>query len=160
MDTALRVVTLGRNSIDNIYDPPLPAILNPVFPYIEYVALYDQQQVVDNLLSAADKYGHGKVIDAETFEADFVANLAEMTSYLKANSGSSVPFSERIFDMWIALHGSPNPLHYPGVPYNAISNVILPGRDFVAVVNVKKLPPDDILVDDCAKHVRQIFESL
>jgi hypothetical protein len=90
VDTALRIVTLGRNSIDNIYDPPLPSILDPIFTYIEYVAPYDQQQVVDNLLLAADKYGHGKVIDAETFEAGYVANLAEMTSYLKAHSGSSI----------------------------------------------------------------------
>ena len=54
VDTALRVVTLGRNSVDNIYDPPLSSILDPIFLYIEYVALYDQQQVVDNCRAATD----------------------------------------------------------------------------------------------------------
>jgi hypothetical protein len=160
VNSTLMLVTLGRNSIDNIYEPPLPPILDPIFPYIEYVALYDEQQVVENLLKAANAFGHGQIIDARTFEAQFVAQLAEMTSYLQANSGSSVPFSERIFNMWIDLHASPNPLHFPGVAHDAISNILLPGREFAAVFNVKKLRAEELNAADCVGNARQILKSL
>jgi hypothetical protein len=51
--------------------------------------------VVDNLLLAADKYGHGKVIDAETFEAGYVASLAEMTNEKKQHE--DLFLGERMF---------------------------------------------------------------
>ncbi len=47
-----------------------------------------------------------------------------MTSYLKQNANSQTLFSEKVYNDWIDLFGSPNPVHYSNFPNNAINNFL------------------------------------
>ena len=94
-------------------------------PYARYVRDYDENVAVNNLKRAWEKYGKGQIITVSDMNV-FIRKLANMTFYLNKNANTATPFDENIFNSWIALFGAPNLVHYPNLPNNIITAMILP----------------------------------
>jgi hypothetical protein len=99
-------------------------------PFIKYVRDYNQTKAVDIFKRALNKYGKSKILSWETF-SNYIDILANMTSYLKENVNTQTLFSEKIYNNWIDLFGSPNPVHFVNLPNNAVTNFLFnPKRNY------------------------------
>lgn len=118
----------GKYNISSDLDnaPELPAFF---IPFCKYVKNYNQTTATDNLKRAWNKYGKGQVVSWETMK-NYIDIVANMTTYFKQNDNTQNLFNEKIFNDWIDLFGSPNPVHYPNLPHNGITSLILPGRSY------------------------------
>ncbi|WP_437915026.1 hypothetical protein WME73_05800 [Sorangium sp. So ce302] len=124
----LMLLSGGQASLDNL--DSLPAELEVARPYFEYVRDYDEEAVMANFEKAWQKYGAGRVLDEAEFFCDYLPKLAKLSVYFSENDHESSPFPQEIWDTWIELFGSPNPLHFPGVPHNFIGDTILTDRNY------------------------------
>jgi hypothetical protein len=106
-------------------------------PFIQYIRDYNQTTAVNNFERAWMKYGRGLIIPTNIFD-NYVNTLASMASYFKTNDNTATPFSESIWNDWIDLFGSPNPVHYPNLAHNALTQYITPGKTFR--FEIKKIP--------------------
>lgn len=104
-------------------------------PFARYVRDYNETIAVNNFKRAWEKYGKGQIISESNMNI-FIRTLANMTSYLSRNANTASPFDETIFNSWIDLFGAPDLVHYPNLPNNAITSMILP-KDRVYRFEVK-----------------------
>jgi len=106
-------------------------------PFIQYIRDYNQTAAFNNFRRAWIKYGRGLIIPTNTFD-NYVKVLADMASYFKANNNTAKPFSDKVWSDWIDLFGPPNPVHYPNLPHNAVTQYITPGKKFR--LEIKTIP--------------------
>jgi len=109
----------------------------PVYflPFARYVRDYNETIAVNNFKRAWEKYGRGQIITESNMNM-FIRTLANMTSYLSKNANTDTPFDENIFNSWIDLFGAPDLVHFPNLPNNIITSMILP-KDRVYRFEVK-----------------------
>jgi hypothetical protein len=80
------------------------------------------KDVIANLLKSLGNYGGTWILSSDDFFNNYLAKNAKLTKYLKDNDKTTNPFSQEYWDLWIELYGSPNPVYYPGMPFNAVSS--------------------------------------
>ena len=127
-DQTLQKITGGKQSLYSNWEnsTDIPDIMKP---FLKYVRDYNQATVMSNFKRAWSKYGQGKVIPWESFQT-YVNTLVGIASYFKANDNTATLFSEKIWNDWIDLFASPNPVHFPNLPLNALTSILLPGKTF------------------------------
>ncbi len=129
----LQTVTQGAMNINSdLESANLPPMIQQFKPFIKYVRDYNSTTALNNFERAWNKYGKSKPLDWNTF-SNYVELLSEMTSYLSQNANKNTLFSEKIFNDWIDMFGSPNPVHFTNLPNNAVTNFIFQsarGYDF------------------------------
>ena len=107
-------------------------------PFAKYVNDYTEETAVNNFQRAWNQYGKGKIIPWAEFKV-YIDSLAQMTTYFEANTATNTLFSEKVFNDWIDLFASPNPVHFPNLETNAITDMILPGRVYRFEIKVSLL---------------------
>jgi hypothetical protein len=135
----IQYVSNGQLDINSdLRNTSIPAYF---IPFVNYVRNYNKETVLNNFKRAWNQWGKGKVIDWKSFRV-YVDKLADMTSYFKNNVNTANLFSEKIFNDWIDLYGSPSPTHYFNMPNNAITDLAFAqsprGYDFQIKVVVLK----------------------
>ena len=104
-------------------------------PFARYVRDYNETIAVNNFKRAWEKYGKGQIITEANMDI-FMRTLANMSSYLSKNANTTTPFDESIFNAWLDLFAAPDLVHFPNLPNNAITSLILP-KDRVYRFEVK-----------------------
>lgn len=108
-------------------------------PFLRYIRDYNKTTVISNFKRAWSKYGQGKSVPWSAFQV-YLDSLANITAYFKANDNTQTLFSEKVWNDWIDLFGSPNPVHFPNLPLNALTSVLLPGKVFRFEVKKVEFP--------------------
>ncbi|WP_147449987.1 hypothetical protein [Corallococcus carmarthensis] len=159
VNSQLARVSGGAASLDNL--DAVPAGFAFARPYYEYVRDYDEAAVLANFERAWTRYGQGRVLSAETFFGDYLLKLARLETYFRQNDHLGTAFPEEIWSTWIELYASPNPLHFPELPNNFITDLLLADRDYRLEVLEVVLPGDAQAVSAaCAENARVLEASL
>ena len=140
-DQLIQKMTGGKLNINSNWKKS-PLIPESYKPFIQYVKDYKQATAVNNFKRAWNKYGKGQVIPWSSFET-YLNTLADMTAYFKKVDNTATLFSEKVWNDWIDLFASPNPVHFPNFPTNGLTSIILPGKIFrfeVKKVELKSPP--------------------
>lgn len=158
-NATLAQVSGGKASLDNL--DALPEEWRFARPYYEYVRDYDEARIMANFEKAWTRYGQGRVLPPAEFFDDYLVKLARLEAYFRQNDHASKPFPEDIWNTWIDLYASPNPLHFPGLPHDFITDLLLADRDYRLEILVVPLAGDDAAVKAaCAENARILGASL
>ena len=68
------------------------------------------------------EYGKSQVIQWSSFET-YLNTLAYITSYFEKFDNTTTLFSEKVWNDWIDLLASPNPVHFPNFPTNGLTSI-------------------------------------
>ncbi|RKH20050.1 hypothetical protein D7Y13_06840 [Corallococcus praedator] len=120
------------------------------------------QASLDNLdaLPADWEFARPYCEEAEFFE-DYLVKLAGLEVYFRQNDHLGTPFPAEVWSTWIELYASPNVLHFPGLPNNTLTDMLLAGRDYRLEILEVVLPGDDNAVKAaCAENARILGASL
>ncbi len=147
---AVKKLTNGAASLEDL--SKLPVNLIPLKPYLEWVRDYKKEAVIANFKKAWEEYGKGKLLLWKEFEK-YLSNLKKFADYFAANDTTTNPFSKEIYDLWIAMFGSPNPIYWPNLPNNILSSMLLPGKKFRFEILTAMLPEKTACVEN-AKFFR------
>ena len=135
----IQYVSNGQLDINSdLSNSPIPAYF---IPFVDYIRDYNRESVLSNFRRAWSQWGKGQAINWKSFSV-YLNKLADMTAYFKNNVNTENLFSEKVFNDWIDLFGSPSPVHYFNMPNNAITNLAFAqsprGYDFQVKVTVLK----------------------
>ncbi|WNG57196.1 hypothetical protein F0U59_22280 [Archangium gephyra] len=159
VDHVLAQLSGGQASLDNL--DALPDELKFAHPYYEYVRDYDEARVLANFERAWERYGKGRVLTEAEFFDDYLVKLARLEEYFRRNDHLSEPFPREIWDTWIELHASPNSLHFPELPNDFVTDMLLADRDYRLELLEVVLPADDEAVKAaCAANALILDASL
>lgn len=99
-----------------------PANTPPKFQeWARYIVDYNQTMIEANLVKAWDKFGQNKLLDKTPFMTDYVDVLQKLMDATKPLVNTAAVWTQELHDQWISLFGSPNPVCYPGVPFNTLT---------------------------------------
>jgi len=132
-------------SLDNLGG--VPASLKP---WMESIRDYNISQVDKNLQKAWKPFGGGAVIPKTIFFDQYLAVLGRLTDSLTSLVGTSNPWTKELQDDWIKLFGSPNPMLYPGLPYNTYSG----GVNRKHPLSVRVITIDELNEANCPTNMR------
>ncbi|RKG79397.1 hypothetical protein [Corallococcus terminator] len=159
VNQSLAQISGGQASLDNL--DALPADWEFARPYYEYVRDYDEARILANFERAWTRYGQGRVLTQAEFFDDYLVKLAGLEVYFRQNDHLGTPFPEEVWNTWIELYASPNVLHFPGLPNNVITDMLLAGRDYRLEILEVVLPGDDDAVKQaCAANTSILDASL
>lgn len=153
----LSQVSGGEASLDNL--DALPADWQFARPYYEYVRGYDQEKIMTNFEPAWETYGKGRVLSEAELFGDYLLKTAELTAYFAENDHASDPFPQEIWDTWIGLYASPNPLHFPGLPHDFVTDLLLADRNYRLEALDVVLSADDASVRAACMSNARILED-
>ncbi len=139
----------------------LPAEWTFLRPYCEFVRDYDEAQVMANFERAWERYGQGRVLTQAEFFDDYLVKLARLEAYFRENDHRGTPFPREVWDAWIELYASPNSMHYPGLPHNFATDLMLAERNYRLEILDVVLPADeDAMKAACAANARILGDSV
>lgn len=157
-DMFMKMMTNGTASLNNT--EPLKDIpeLAGFKPYVDFIAKFDQKQALDYFEKSWKMFGKGRILTKEEFMGNsnesFVGKLATLIDYFEPRELSNKePYPQDIWDKWTELHASPDPMYFPGLPYGALSSILVKGKKYrfdVKGVVIKGEPR-------CAKNARVIL---
>ncbi|XP_014663493.1 PREDICTED: uncharacterized protein LOC106806144 [Priapulus caudatus] len=98
-----------------------PNELNWGTEWMAYIRDYDEEQAVANFEAAWKNFGKGVLLDKTDFYDMYLYKLGNLTAGIEPMVGTTTPWSQQQHDTWISLFASPNPLCYPGVPFNTLT---------------------------------------
>lgn len=111
-------------------------------PFCLFVKNYNETTAMNNFIKAWNVYGQGKVISWAQME-DYINKVADMTIYFDKYANTADLFSEKIYNDWTDLFGSPNPVHFPNLAYNAIHQNLFQERVYRFEILVSKFKESD-----------------
>ncbi|SET57608.1 hypothetical protein [Stigmatella erecta] len=159
VNQSLAQLSGGQASLDNL--DAVPENKQFARPYYEYVRDYDEAAVLANFERAWERYGQGRILTGPEFFEDYLVKTARLETYLRQQDHSSTPLPQEIWDTWIDLYASPSPLHFPGLPHNFITDLLLAGRDYRLEVLEAVLPADESTVNAaCAANAHILRASI
>lgn len=159
VNDSLAQISGGQASLDNL--DALPAEWEFARPYYEYVRDYGEGAIMANFERAWERYGKGRVLTEAEFVDDYLVKLAKLEVYFRQNDHMSDPFPEELWDTWIELYASPNPLHFPGLPHDFITDMILADRDYrLEILDVVLSADDEAVKAACAANARILDASI
>ena len=100
----------------------LPAAVCGIKPWLVFIRDYNLTQVEDNLKVAWSKFGQGKINTKDFFFKNYVYVLGNMTQSIIPLVSTTKKWTQQLHDQWISLFGSPNPVLYPGFPFNQLTS--------------------------------------
>lgn len=142
VDKIIRQLTNDQYNLNNGFEnsPDIPDTLKG---FGAFVRDYNSTKAINNFEKAWNVYGKGKILSWTEME-NYINILADMTTYFKENHNTPNGFSEKKYDDWINLFGSPNPVHYPNLPNNQITDMIFtPKRTYRFEVKSFTFKPTD-----------------
>ncbi|MET0402379.1 MAG: hypothetical protein ABW123_08240 [Cystobacter sp.] len=155
----LAQMSQGRASLTHL--EALPDAWTFLRPYCEFVRDYDEAQVMANFERAWERYGKGRVLTQTEFFEDYLVKLTRLEAYFRQNDHQGTPFPREIWDAWIEQYASPNSLHYPGLPHNFATDLLLPGRHYRLEILDVVLPSDEAVLEaECAMNARILGDSV
>ncbi|CAM6054908.1 unnamed protein product [Sphagnum tenellum] len=94
--------------------------------YFQFVRDYDQASIESNLRRSWEYFGQGRLLSQATFEANYFAPLQALMWQVRLMAeGKARPlWTQTLQDIWIYHFGSPNPLFYPGLPFDYMTSPI------------------------------------
>ena len=132
----------------------LPSHLVAMKPWLLFIKNYNLSRVDANLKKSWSKFGQGKIIAKDVFFKDYLYTLGNLTEAIIPLVSTTKSWTQELHDKWILLFGSPNPVLYPGFPFNQltsqysqryalevkelkINDSASPGRDSIAEANCR-----------------------
>lgn len=112
-------------SLDNLEG--LPNELKGFLPYLTFVKNLNQSVVEKNFIAGWEKYGKNKILNESTI-LEYIGGVEKLTDYFNENDNTNKILSEEIFNLWIELYSSPDPVYFPGMPINFLINILWPGE--------------------------------
>ena len=99
----------------------LPSHLVPMKPWLLFIKNYNLSRVDANLKKSWSKFGQGKIIAKNVFFKDYLYTLGNLTEAIIPLVSTTKSWTQELHDKWILLFGSPNPILYPGFPFNLLT---------------------------------------
>lgn len=62
---------------------------------------------------------------------------------MQDNDNTSNPFSKEIYDDWVDVYGSPDPIFFPGLPYNFLTSKLLADKSYYFLISPNVVGVDD-----------------
>ena len=128
IDGRIREMTNNKSSLQNLTG--LPSMFQPFLPFLQYIRDINETLVTKRFKKAWETYGQGKIMSYNDFWNVYMKKLNTIISYFKANDSSTNPFPQEIYDTWIELFGAADNTVFPGLPANAISSLVGPGKAY------------------------------
>jgi hypothetical protein len=119
VDNAIKLLTNNRNSLYNLTG--LPRELVFALPYFIMIRDYSKATTISNFLKSFNNFGSGRILSYSNFEELFLKKFEFMINWIKKYDNTNTPYDKKVYDTWIELFGSPDPLYFPGMPYNTIT---------------------------------------
>jgi hypothetical protein len=128
--------------------------LNEHFSILNATAMFTQ---------AWSLYGKGRAFSADYFFNEYLEKTAKVSKYYEEFSRTDTPWSADIYNKWIELYGSPDPMRYPGLPANLTApnfNEIDYPSGYAFEVRAVALSTDEADTDkQCMKNANVLFKS-
>jgi len=107
-----------------------PLIPTDYKPFITYVKNYGEAEAVGVFKMAWEQYGKGRIISWAEM-SQYINKVQSMANYFRQYQNTIVPYSAQQHIDWLNLYGSPNPVHFPLMANNAITQYIFnPKREY------------------------------
>ena len=113
----LKMHGASMSDLDN-----LPSSIAPMKPWLLYIKNYNLTQVDANLKKSWSKFGQGKINTKEFFFNNYLYVLGNLTEAIIPLVSTAKSWTQELHDQWILLFGSPNPVLYPGFPFNQLTS--------------------------------------
>ena len=118
-------------------------------PWMESIRDYNISQADRNLQKAWTPFGKGAIMSKADFFGQYLAMLRKLTDSLAVVSGTSNHWTKELQEDWIKLFGSPNPMVYPGLPYNTYSM----GASLKHPLTVRVIPIEESREASCPSNM-------
>lgn len=125
--------------------------------WMTYIYEYDEEQAVSNFEDSWKYFGKGVQLEKETFYKQYLSKLAGMTQDIVPLVGTGELWTEELHDTWIRLFGSPNPLCYPAVPFDALTSQVTQGA-YEMQVKVNEF--DDPHAETCKSNAEMLASTI
>jgi len=104
----------------------------------------------------------GKVLSPNSFFSGYLAKLAKIVDEISqlALTPSTSVWTMELFNAWIDLFGSPDPMHPPGVPFGIISSDIFGLEGYGCLVRVIVVPEADENEDFVKENAAVLWKHL
>lgn len=99
----------------------LPSPLLPLKPWLVHIRDYNLTQVEAELRKAWSVIGQGRIMDKEYFYRNYLTKLANLTEDIIPLVSTAKLWPSRLHEQWTELFGAPNPVLYPGYPFNTLT---------------------------------------
>lgn len=101
----------------------LPSAIRAMKPWLEFIKDYNLTQVEANLKLAWTKFGQGKINTKDTFFNEYIYILGNLTQAIIPLVSTTKNWTQVLHDQWTSLFGSPNPVLFPGFPFNQLTSL-------------------------------------
>ena len=99
----------------------LPAQFKPLKPWLVYIRDYNLTQVEAELRKAWGVIGQGRIMTKDYFYKNYLTKLANLTEAIIPFVSTAKPWTRELHEMWTELFGAPNPVLFPGYPFNTLT---------------------------------------
>ena len=99
----------------------LPAHLQSLKPWLVYIRDYNLTQVEAELRKAWGVIGQGRIMTKDYFYKNYLTKLANLTEAIIPFVSTAKPWTRELHEMWTELFGAPNPVLFPGYPFNTLT---------------------------------------
>ena len=141
----------------SIYDlDNLPAQFVPLKPWLMHIRDYNLTQVEAELRKAWTVIGQGRIMTKDYFYKNYLTKLANMTEAIIPFVSTTRIWTRELHEQWTELFGAPNPVLYPGYPFNTLT--ALYSQNFA--LEVKPLVINASDEKECASNAKILNDSL
>ena len=99
----------------------LPAALQGMKPWLVHIRDYNLTQVESEFRKAWSVVGQGRIMSKDYFYKNYLQVLANLTEAIIPFVSTTKPWTRELHDKWTSLFGAPNPVLYPGYPFNTLT---------------------------------------
>ena len=115
-DMMLKAANGSMSDLDN-----LPARFVPLKPWLVHIRDYNLTQVETELRKSWSVIGQGRIMNKDYFYMNYLTKLANMTEAIIPLVSTSKAWTHELHEQWTELFGAPNPVLYPGFPFNTMT---------------------------------------
>ena len=115
-DSMLKAGNASMSDLDH-----LPPQFAPLKPWLVHIRDYNLTQVETEFRKAWTVFGQGRIMDHGYFYNNYLRKLLNLTESIAPLVSTTKPWTKELHEMWTELFGAPNPVLYPGYPFNTLT---------------------------------------
>ena len=134
----------------------LPARFKAMKPWLMHIRDYNLTQVEAEFRKAWSVIGQGTIMSKDYFYKNYLKKLANLTEFILPYVNTAKLWPRNLHELWTELFGAPNPVLYPGYPFNNLTARY--SQNYA--LEMKQIVVDSAAEALCPTHSKVLLDSV